>query len=244
MRRGENNFEAGDYSISMRPCRKLKDKLNFFKMFKPNNPDTVLRGGRFKQAISTFLRVKPRNWTQGTMTTGTYSVALAVMISILLVDLEGSIPMAKAISEGILVMLAPVSTTILMSLPFLDPRTRTLTTITASLVLNGIVAIMSLKSYGVTFGENIVRIVNKSNAFRTDGFFVNFIAQGAMGDQMAADRGGRADIHAVNFDQKPFMFKSAFDFFNAFRFHIWSLTSVIERVKGNVEAFPPPITGS
>jgi hypothetical protein len=39
----------------MRPSRNLKDKLNFFRMFKPNNPETVLWGGRFKQAISTFL---------------------------------------------------------------------------------------------------------------------------------------------------------------------------------------------
>jgi hypothetical protein len=28
------------------------------------------------------------------------------------------------------------------------------------------------------------------------------------------------DIHAVNFDQKPLMFKPTFDFFNEFRFHI------------------------
>jgi hypothetical protein len=92
-------------------------------------------------------------------------------------------------------------------------------TITASLILNGIIAIILLKSYGVTFGKSLVRIVNKGNAFSADGFFVNFIAQGAMGNQMTADRGGRTDIHAVNFDQKPLMFESAFNFLNKFRFH-------------------------
>ena len=76
--------------------------------------------------------------------------------------------MDKAISEGIVEILAPVSTTILMSLLFWEPRTRTLTTITASLILNGIIAIILLKSYGVTFGKNIVRIVNKGNAFSAD----------------------------------------------------------------------------
>ena len=119
----------------------------------------------------------------------------------------------------------------MISLPFLGPRTRTLTTITGSLILNGIVAIVLLKSYGVTFGKGIVRIVNKGHAFSVDRLFVNFIAQRTMGNQMAADRGGRTDIHAVNFDQKPLMFETAFDFFYAFRFHVWTLTFVIKCVK-------------
>lgn len=94
-----------DYSIWMIPSRNLKDRSNFFRMFNPNSPDTVLWGGRFKHAISTFLRLKPRNWTLGTMMIGTYSVPLAVMISIFLVDLEGSTPIANAMSEGMLVIL-------------------------------------------------------------------------------------------------------------------------------------------
>lgn len=100
--------------------RNLRKMSKFFKTFRPKSPETVDCGGRLWQMTSTFLSSKPRNLIRGIVTIGAYSVPLAVIISILFLDLAGSQPRAIAASKGTVVVLAPVSRTILSGIILWD----------------------------------------------------------------------------------------------------------------------------
>ncbi len=148
------------FAISSILERNLSKTSKLLRTFRPRRPETVLRGGRLRQAAFMFLSSNSKNLILGMIITGTYSVLLAVIISILLSGFEGSQPIAKAISVGTVVMLAPVSKTILTMRGLRFPFRSMSRTITPVFISRGSLAISKLKNYGITFGKFVFGIVD------------------------------------------------------------------------------------
>ena len=83
-RRTSNVFEEN--------LRKMSKHL---RTFNPSRPLTLLLGGISRQITSIFFRVASHIWKVGTVTIDTYSVPLAVRISIFRRDFVGSQPMLR-----------------------------------------------------------------------------------------------------------------------------------------------------
>lgn len=218
--RGEDKLRIiGYFTISNILERNLIRMSNLERILMPKSPDTTLWGGRLRQATSTFLISNSKNLISGIVITGTYSIPLAVIISTLLVGLEGSQPIAKAISTGMVVILAPVSKTILSILELRLPFKRTLRIITPVFISRGSLAISRLEGYSVALREFILGIVYQGKSFIRDRLPINLISVWAVGDEptFGGYRGGFVKLR--NPYQEPFVLKSFFDIFNSFYPH-------------------------
>ena len=141
------------------------------------------------QMTSTFLSSKLKNRKMGTFTTGEYSVPLAVIISTLLLDFKGSHPIARAASLGIVVILAPVSMTILRGMVLSLPVRVTSTIMTPESISSGCLDMS--EDDGHIFTQAMLAIVNKQGAFAFDGnhFLVDNIPLGVVGNQSTFNAG-------------------------------------------------------
>ncbi|MEK7680120.1 MAG: peptidoglycan DD-metalloendopeptidase family protein, partial [Deltaproteobacteria bacterium] len=140
----------------------LRKTSKCLRTFNPSRPLTLLLGGISRQITSMFFRVVSHIWKTGTVTIETYSVPLAVRISIFRRDFVGSQPILNAASPGMLVRVAPVSKAIVRNtgLPF-NPFTAASMGIKFNLGLMGY-SDMEGESRGVAFRKIILRIADKN----------------------------------------------------------------------------------
>ena len=195
---------VGSYrEISRMFERNLRRTLKFLRTLSPSRPLTVLWGGISRQITSTSVKATSHIWRTGIVTMDTYSVPLAVMISIFLLDFVGSHPMLKAASLGILVMLAPVSKAIVRKtgLPFF-PLKETLTGIKFNLGLRGY-SDMGAESRRVAFRKVILRIADKNRIFGVVlGYFLIYDRSiGVVVKKRTSDWSGF--LHLFNPNQQP-----------------------------------------
>ena len=155
--------------------------------------------------IQEFCWTVSQIWNLGIVTMLTYSVALAVMISILRWDLVGSQPMLSAVSLGILVMLAPVSSTKFSKTGFpLGPLMRPVTGMKLSFGSIKYLG-MSRESGDVTFGKFVSRKGHEYGVFSIGlgDLFVDQVAVRAMFNKPPPD--GRRIFDLIDADQQPFI---------------------------------------
>ena len=165
----------------------------------------------------------------------TYSVPLAVMISIFLLDFVGSHPMLNAASLGMLVMLAPVSKAMVRKtgLPFL-PAMDTLTGIKLGLGWRGYSAIKG-KSGRVAFRKVVPRIADKDRVFGVVlGYFLVYDRSiGVVVKKRTSNWLGF--LHLFNPNQQPFVLEPLFnihDFLNLHSSHLrLNNTLSLERIQ-------------
>ena len=220
---------ANDYLlISKVFLRKPSSISKLFRMLSPNRPETKLWGGRFKQAASILLNLKPKNLISGILTTGTYSVPLAVIISIRLLGLDGSHPIASAVSVGMVLILAPVSSTILIILTSRLPLRRASKTIILEFVSISRGIFTMLERNGIALRKPVLGIVNKYKSFIGERFFEDRIPVAAMGKHISSQRYSGRVVQFSYFNQQPLIV----EFFTNI-FYLLGLHSLSPQKKSN-----------